>query len=179
MVSWLLSWFYYYGRRGWRVSLRELISIPQLNGTMHDSLTAPQSSMPIEATQKGKRKTPSKLDPIPNLAPISQLVVVAPTPPPSLFYVFLWSSIMSFHCLSGQRSQHKGIVRGLQSWGLNFIIVDILEDLYVPHLSRLPHSIPKWNKHNVHDVEAIFEFGDAYLHDDVVVLLVVHESTKV
>lgn len=33
----------------------------------------------------------------------------------------------------------------------------------VPHLSRPAHSIPKWNKHDVPNVEAIFKFGDAYL----------------
>lgn len=52
--------------------------------------------------------------------------------------------------------------------GLDFIIVNILEDFPVLHLSSPPHSIPKWNKHDVHDVEAILEFGGAYLHDDVV-----------
>lgn len=63
--------------------------------------------------------------------------------------------------------------------GLDLIIVNLLEDFHVPHLSNLPHSIPKWNKHNVHDVEAIFEFGGAYLHDDVLFLLFFHEITKV
>lgn len=66
-----------------RKSLGEPISTPQLKGTMHDYLDAPQSSFPIVATQKGKRKTPSKPDPVPNSALVSQHVVVAPAPPHS------------------------------------------------------------------------------------------------
>lgn len=63
--------------------------------------------------------------------------------------------------------------------GLDTIIVDLLDDLPIPYLPKPLQFVPKWNKHNVCTVEAIFEIDDAYLHNDVVVLLFVLQSTKV
>ena len=59
------------------------------------------------------------------------------------------------------------------------IIVDLLDDLPKPHLSKHVQFVPKWNKHNVCTMETIIEIDDAYVHDDVVVLLFILQSTKV
>lgn len=63
--------------------------------------------------------------------------------------------------------------------GLDLIIVNLPKDLHIAFLSNPPHSILELNKHNVRNMEAIFEFGDVYLYNDVAILLFAHESTKV
>jgi hypothetical protein len=50
------------------------------------------------------------------------------------------------------------------------LIVDIPENLPVPGISVAP-SIPTWNARPERYVESVFEFGDAYLHDDGAILL--------
>lgn len=72
---------------------------------------------------------------------------------------------MSLHCLDDKQTKHKGFFGYLQSHGVVFDNVDLPDDLPMPHLSSPPQSIPKWNRHNVDIVEAIFEFNDAYLHN--------------
>ena len=60
------------------------------------------------------------------------------------------------------------------------ITVDLLDDHPIPHFSNLLQCVPVWNKHNVCIVEAIIiEFDNAYLHDDVVVLLFILENTTI
>jgi hypothetical protein len=62
---------------------------------------------------------------------------------------------------------------------LDLVIIDLQDVRPVPHLSFPPESNPEWTKHNVHIVEAIFDFDEGYLYNDDVLLLFVPESTKV
>ena len=55
--------------------------------------------------------------------------------------------------------------------GLDLIIADIPENLPVPGISASFTSVPPWNMRSEGYVESIFEFGDAYLHDDAAILL--------
>ena len=55
--------------------------------------------------------------------------------------------------------------------GLDLIIADIPENLLVPGISAPFTSVPPWNMRPEGYVESIFEFGDAYLHDDAAILL--------
>ena len=42
-----------------------------------------------------------------------------------------------------------------------------------------PSAIPKWNKHDSDEIEAIFEFAFHFLHDDAHILLFVSKSKNV
>ena len=55
--------------------------------------------------------------------------------------------------------------------GLDLIIADIPENLPVPGILAPFTSVPPWNMRPEGYVESIFEFGDAYLHDDAAILL--------
>ena len=49
--------------------------------------------------------------------------------------------------------------------GFDMIIADIAEGLSVPSISKDVMSIPSWNVYSESDVNCIFEFCDAFLHD--------------
>ena len=55
--------------------------------------------------------------------------------------------------------------------GLDLIIADIPENLPVPGILAPFTSVPTWNMRPEEYVESIFEFGDAYLHDNAAILL--------
>ena len=63
--------------------------------------------------------------------------------------------------------------------GFDLLIADLPEGLPVPHISSPPSVIPKWNKHNTTEVEAIFEFAFSFFHDDAFVLLFIPECKDV
>ena len=42
-----------------------------------------------------------------------------------------------------------------------------------------PYAIPKWNKHDSDEIEAIFEFAFHFFHDDAHFLLFMPESKNV
>jgi hypothetical protein len=50
--------------------------------------------------------------------------------------------------------------------GFDLLIADLSEGLYILHIFSPPSLIPEWNKHNITEIEAIFEFAFLFLHDD-------------
>ena len=65
---------------------------------------------------------------------------------------------MSLHCLGGKWTKHKGVVRDLQSQGVKFDNVGLPYDHPIPHIPIPPKFVLERNKHDVHIVEAIFQF---------------------
>lgn len=55
--------------------------------------------------------------------------------------------------------------------GFDLIIANLPIGLLVPHVSFPPNSNPSWNEHNLKNIEALFEFADGFLTDDVPLLL--------
>ena len=60
-----------------------------------------------------------------------------------------------------------------------FLIADLHEGLYVPHICFLPIVLSEWNKYNTTEIEAICEFVFSFLHDNAFILLFISEFKHV
>lgn len=56
---------------------------------------------------------------------------------------------------------------------------NLLKGLPVLRISSLADTILVWNRHDVNEVEVVFEYAFSYVHDDVFIFLFILESKEV